>query len=168
MLDDALARMLSFQIAREPAIAMKFEDALRKIRLLRQVKPENGSSEAEAESAAALVRTLMERFAVKPEETRPANGPLFRMSWVYWDHLLAEFGLELEHFGKRGSARIGQDKKALIRLDTGEWRIQRTTLTGTEELFKDTGVESFQSYLNKNAPRMYSLSGNRRNIFRAR
>ena len=62
---------------------MKFEDALRKIRLLRQVKPENGSSEAEAESAAALVRTLMERFAVKPEETRPANGPLFRMSWVY-------------------------------------------------------------------------------------
>lgn len=124
MLDDALARMLSFQIAREPATAMKYEDALRKIRLLRQVKPENGSSEAEAESAAALVRTLMERFAVKPEETRPANGPLFRMSWVYWDHLLAEFGLELEHFGKRGSARIGQDKKALIRLDTGEWRIQ--------------------------------------------
>jgi hypothetical protein len=34
---------------------MKFEDALRKIRLLRQVKPENGSSESESENAAALV-----------------------------------------------------------------------------------------------------------------
>jgi hypothetical protein len=143
---------------------MKFEDALRKIRLLRQVKPENGSSESESENAAAL----MERFAVKPEESRPANAPLFRLSWVYWDHLLAEFGLELEHFGKRGSARLSQDKKAVIRLDTGEWRIQQTTPTGTEELVKDTGVESFQSYLAKNAPRMFSLSGNRRNIFRAR
>jgi hypothetical protein len=147
---------------------MKFEDALRKIRLLRQVKPENGSSESESENAAALVRTLMERFAVKPDEMRPASGPLFRLSWVYWDHLLAEFGLELEHFGKRGSARLSQDKKAVIRLDTGEWRIQRTTPNGTEELVKDTGVESFQSYLDKNAPRMFSLSGNRRNIFRAR
>lgn len=147
---------------------MKFEDALRKIRLLQQVKPENGSSEAESENAAALVRTLMDRFAVKPEEARPNSGPTFRMSWVYWDHLLAEFGLELEHFGKRGSARLGQDKRAVIRLDTGEWRIQRTTAVGTEELIRDTGVESFQIYLNKNAPRTFSLSGHRRNIFRAR
>ncbi len=147
---------------------MRFEDALRKIRLLRQVKPENGSSEAESETAAALVHALMDRFAVKPEETRPTSGPIFRMSWVYWDHLLAEFGLELEHFGKRGSARLSQDKKAVIRLDTGEWRIQRTTPAGTEELVKDTGVESFQSYLNNNAPRMFSMSGHRRNVFRAR
>jgi hypothetical protein len=167
MLDDVLARTSELN-CEETSGAMKFEDALRKIRLLRQVKPENGSSDAEAESAASLVRTLMDRFAVEPEETRPANGPLFRMSWVYWDHLLAEFGLELERFGKRGSARISQDKKAVIRLDTGEWRIQRTTPTGIEELFRDNGVESFQSYLNKNAPRMFSLSGNRRNLFRAR
>jgi hypothetical protein len=147
---------------------MKFEDALRKIRLLRQIKPENGSSDSESENAAALVRTLMERFEVKTEETRPANEPFFRMSWVYWDHLLAEFGLELEHFGKRGSARISKDRQALIRLDTGEWRIQCTTAVGTEEVVKDTGVESFQNYLNKNAPRMFSLSNNRRNIYRAR
>jgi hypothetical protein len=39
---------------------------------------------------------------------------------------------------------------------------------GTEEVVKDTGVESFQNYLNKNAPRMFSLSNNRRNIYRAR
>src|SRR5258708_11449479 len=137
---------------------MRFEDVLRKIRLLRQVKPENGSSEAESETAAALVHALMERFAVKPEETRPTSGPIFRMSWVYWDHLLAEFGLELEHFGKRGSARISKNRQALIRLDTGEWRIQCTTAVGTEEVVKDPGVESFQNYLNKNAPRMFSLS----------
>jgi len=114
------------------------------------------------------VRTLMERFEVKTEETRPATGPFFRMSWVYWDHLLAEFGLELEHFGKRSSARISKDRQALIRLDTGEWRIQCTTAVGIEEVVKDTGVESFQNYLNKNAPRMFSLSNNRRNIYRAR
>ena len=53
---------------------MKFEDALRKIRLLRQIKPENGSSDSESENAAALVRTLMQRFEVKTEETRPATG----------------------------------------------------------------------------------------------
>lgn len=145
---------------------MKIEDALRKIRLLRQVRPENGASDAEAENASTLVRRLMNRFAVKSEDVRPVNGSLFHMSWVYWDHLLAEFGLDLQHFGKRGSARISGDQQALIRLDTGEWRVQRTTPNGTEELVKDTGVETFQTYLNKIAPHMYSLSNNRRNVFR--
>jgi hypothetical protein len=64
MLDDALARTSELN-CEETSGAMKFEDALRKIRLLRQVKPENGSSDAEAENPASLVRTLMDRFAVK-------------------------------------------------------------------------------------------------------
>jgi hypothetical protein len=66
---------------------MKLEDALRKIRLLRRVKAENGASESEAENAAEIIRTLMDRFAVKPEEVRPVTESAFRMSWVYWDNL---------------------------------------------------------------------------------
>ena len=147
---------------------MKIEDALRKIRLLRQVKPENGASDAEADNAAMLARTLMERFAVKSEDVRPNNGPLFRMSWVYWEQLLAEYGLELRRFGKRGSAWIGRDKQVLMRLDTGEWRVQRTTPGGTEDVAADTGVETFRTFLSKNAPRMYSLAVGNRGIFRRR
>jgi len=149
---------------------MKLEDALRKIRLLRQVKPEHGASDAEAENAAMLMRTLMDRFAVKSEDVRPSNGSLFRMSWVYWDHLLDEYGLELAHFGKRGSATISRDTQVLIRLDTGEWRVQRSRLGGTEpELVAEgEGVGTFQTYLTKNAPRMYSLSSSRRGVFRSR
>ena len=149
---------------------MKLEDALRKIRLLRQVKAEHGASDAEAENASAIIRTLMERFAVKSEELRPSNEmPFRRMSWVYWDHLLEEHGLELRHFGKRGSVSIGQDTQALMRLDTGEWRVQRGHNGSTQVLAVGQGVETFQSFLSKNAPtRMFNLSGNRRGAYRSR
>lgn len=148
---------------------MTIEDALRKIRLLRAVKAENGSSEAEAENAAAIIRTLMDRFAVKPEEVRPVNEGRFRGSWVYWDHMLAEFGLELRHFGKRGNVAITRDTQALLRLDTGSWRVQRVGTGTAETVAQGEGFESFQSYLRKNAPRMYSLhSSNQRSVFRPR
>jgi hypothetical protein len=146
---------------------MKIEDALRKIRLLRQVKAENGSSEAEAESAAILIRALMDRFAVKPEEVRPATD-FKRMSWVYWDHLAAEHGLELGHFGKRGNVSINRDTQALIRLDTGDWRVQRGQNGSTQVLAEGQGLETFQAYLSKNAPRMYSLGANQTSVFRRR
>jgi hypothetical protein len=150
---------------------MKLEDALRKIRLLKQVKAENGSSESEAENAAQIIRTLMDRFAVKSEEARPStnDGP-FRMSWVYWDHVVAEHGLELGHFGKRGSVSIGRDTQALIRLESGSWRVQRGTNGATQVLAEGTGVETFQTYLSKNAPRAFSLGGgaNRNSVFRRR
>lgn len=148
---------------------MRIEDALRKIRLLRQVKAENGSSAAEAENAALLIRALMDRFAVKPEEVRPANDAAFgRMSWVYWDHLAAEHGLELAHFGKRGSVSISRDTQALIRLDTGDWRVQRGQNDATEVLATGKGVETFQTYLSRNGPRMFSMSGHHTSVFRRR
>ena len=146
---------------------MKIEDALRKIRLLRQVKAENGSSAAEAENATTLIRALMDRFAVKPEDARPAVDTR-RMSWVYWDHLAAEHGLQLGHFGKRGSLSINRDTQAVIRLDTGDWRVQRGQNGSTQVVAQGQGVETFQSYLNKNAPRMYSLSGHQSGVFRHR
>jgi hypothetical protein len=148
---------------------MRLEDALRKTRLLRQVKPQNGSSEAEAESATQIIRTLMDRFAVKPEDVRPITDmPPFRMTWVYWDSFLAEYGLELRRFGKRGSVPISGDTQALIRLDTGLWRVQRGQNGSTQVVAEGKGVETFQVYLNKNAPRMYSQSNNRRSAFHPR
>ncbi len=62
------------------AVAVKIEDALRKIRLLRRVTPDNGASAAETENAAAIMRSLMDRFAVSSEDARPATGSMFRMS----------------------------------------------------------------------------------------
>jgi hypothetical protein len=143
------------------ALAMKLEDALRKIRLLRRVKAENGASDAEAENAAAIIRTLMDRFAVKSEETRPSNEGPFRMSWVYWDHVLDDHGLQLKHFGKRGSASISRDTQAIMRLDTGEWRVQRGHNGSTEVVAQGRGVETFETYLSKNAPQMFSLGSAR-------
>jgi len=150
------------------AVAMKLEDALRKIRLLRRVTPDNGASDAETENATAIVRSLMDRFAVTSEEARPASDRMFRMSWVYWDNLLDEYGLELRRFGKRGSAMVGRDLQALMRLDTGEWRVERRKPDGAELVADGKGVETFQIYLSKNAPRMFSLGVNRRTVFRSR
>ena len=47
---------------------MRTEDALRKIRLLRQVRTENGALATEVENAARLAKVLMERYAIKAED----------------------------------------------------------------------------------------------------
>jgi hypothetical protein len=137
---------------------MKLEDALRKIRLLRAVKPENGASEAEVENAANLAQALMDRFSVRPEDARPSRPQIFQMSWVYWEHLLDEYGLALNRFGKRGTAQLTTDKLLHMRLDTGEWRVQRAARGVWETIAHDRGVETLRDYLSRNAPRMYSLS----------
>jgi hypothetical protein len=147
---------------------MKLEDALRKIRLLRAVKPENGASDAEVENAANLVQSLMDRFAVRPEDAAPVRPPIFRMSWVYWDQLCNEYGLELTRFGKRGSARIGNDRIVLMRLETGEWRVRRSGQGADQTIAQDRGVETLRIYLSRNAGRIYSLSRNAPGVYRSR
>jgi hypothetical protein len=147
---------------------MKFEDALRKIRLLRAVKPENGASDAEVENAANLVQSLMDRFAVRPEDAAPVRPPIFRMSWVYWEQLCNEYGLELTRFGKRGSARIGTDRIVLMRLETGEWRVQRSAHGVDETIAQDRGVETLRIYLSRNTSRIYSLAQNAPGVYRSR
>jgi hypothetical protein len=51
--------------------AMKIEDALRKIRLLRRIILENGASGFEAETAARLVQALMERYSIRERGRSP-------------------------------------------------------------------------------------------------
>lgn len=138
---------------------MKVEDALRKVRLLLTVSRENGSSEGEVRNAARLVRALMERYGLTSGDLRPKPAPVFRMSWVYWQHLMEEHGINLRHFGKRGNASLGDGRLIFIRLDSGQWQVQKTSPGGWETIQCDFGVESLRAYLKKSGPRMYSFAG---------
>jgi hypothetical protein len=135
---------------------MRFEDALRKIRQLRRFVPENGASEAEAETAARLVRSLMERYSIGREDLRPVASPSSRMTWVYWEQLLAEFGISLNRFGGRGSASLGTDALILIRLTANQWHLKQSSPNGWEIIVRDFGVESLRAYLAKYGRRVYS------------
>lgn len=136
---------------------MKVEDALRKIRFLRRVIPENGASEFEAENAALLAQTLMERYSIKKEDVRPLAIRPGRMTWVYWEHLLGEFGIALDRFGGRGSASLGNGSVIVIRLAAGSWHLQQASPEGWRIAARDYGLESLRAYLAKHGPRSYSL-----------
>jgi hypothetical protein len=136
---------------------LRIEDALRKIRLLLRLVPENGASEAEAETASRLVHALMERYSIGREDLRPVANPYNRMTWVYWEQLLAEFGINLNRFGGRGSASLGSDARILIGLAAGQWQIEQTSPTGWKIVVRDFGLESLRAYLAKYGPRTYSL-----------
>lgn len=136
---------------------MRTEDALRKIRLLRKVRTENGALASEAENAARLVKALMERYAIKAEDLPGASQrPASRMTWVYWQELLNEFGLQLRHFGRRGNAIIGNDRTVYIKLGTAQWWIEQRSGRSHQTSVRDWGVETLRSYLNEHA-RRYSL-----------
>jgi hypothetical protein len=136
---------------------MRAEDALRKIGLLRMVKTENGALAAEADNAARLAKALMERYAIKAEDVPAASrSPAFRMTWIYWEELLHEFGLQLRHFGHRGNAAIGGDKIVYINLRTTLWWIERKCAGGWQSDVRDWGVESLRTYLNQHG-RGFSL-----------
>jgi hypothetical protein len=137
---------------------MRAEDALRKIGLLRRMRTENGASAAEADNAGRLAKALMERYAIKPEDVRSdSHAPALRMTWVYWQELLDEFGLQLRHFGHRGNAEMGTDRIIYVTLRTGQWRIEQRSHGGWQTGARDWGVESLREYLSVHAPRSYSL-----------
>ena len=138
---------------------MRVEDALRKIRLLRQVNPENGAYKSEAETAARLVQALMERYSIGKQDVQPVASPRSRMTWVYWEQLLAEFGIALDRFGGRASASLGNGALIVIRLAAGHWHVQQVSPEGWKIAARDSGLESLRAYLVKYGPRSYSLAG---------
>lgn len=136
---------------------MKIEDAIRKVRLLLKVSRDNGASDGEVSNAAHLAQTLIERYRLNGD-VAPKPPPVFRMSWVYWQHLMEEYGVKLRHFGKRGNASLGDGRLIFIRLDSGQWQVQKTSPGGWETIQRDFGVETLRAYLMKSGPRMYSFA----------
>jgi hypothetical protein len=136
---------------------MTVEDALRKVALLSRIKTDNGAMAAEAETARCLQKALMERYAIKTDDIREASSTtVSRLSWIYWQELLKEFGLGLNSFGGRGSAAVGNGK-LYIKLGDNQWWIEERFPGGWQTTFRDRGVESLRKYLNEHAPRSYSF-----------
>ena len=81
------------------------------------------------------------------------------MTWVYWEQLLAEFGIALERFGGRASASLGNGALIVIRLAAGHWHVQQASPGGWKIAVRDSGLESLRAYLAKCGPRSYSLVG---------
>jgi hypothetical protein len=137
---------------------MRTEDALRKIVLLRRMSTDNGVTGAEAETAAHLQKVLMERYAISSRNVSAASRPnVSSLTWVYWEELLHEFGLRLDHFGHRGSAAVGSNKKVHIRLDKNQWWVEQKSPSGWQTTARNCGVELLRKYLSEHAPRTYSL-----------
>jgi hypothetical protein len=129
---------------------MNLSDALRKIRLLKAVSVEHGSSPTEVENARNLIQVLMKRFSV-PTDMAPERPQVFQMSWVYWEHLLGEYG-------KRGNVQIGRDRMVLIRLDTGHWRVRQSEQGGGALIAAGVGVETLRDYMKRFGPRVYAFT----------
>ena len=137
---------------------MTLEDAIRKITLLRRISTDKGALQAERETAHRLQKLLMERYAISAKnipETPPST--VARLNWGYWQELFDEFGLQLKHFGGRGSAEVGNDKIAYIRLEANRWWIDEKSGSGWQTKIRDLGIESLRTYLKEHAPKSYSF-----------
>ena len=136
---------------------MRAEDALRKIALLRRISTDNGAVAAEVETAQRLQKALMERYAIKAWDIPGASPPpVSRLTWIYWQELLDEFGLRLDQFGNRGSAAVGNNK-LYIRLSTNQWWIEEKFPGGWQTTVRNRGLEPLRKYLKEHAPRSYSF-----------
>lgn len=136
---------------------MNVEDALRKIRLLREIRTENGASVAEADIAARKVKALMERYTIKADKGRAAEAPAPQLTWVYWQQLFEEFGIPFSYFGYRGSAALGPGRIVYIQLNTGRWWVKQQSAGRPHTSARNRGVGSLRHYLKENATRSYSL-----------
>jgi len=137
---------------------MTIEDALRKIEILRRISGDKGALAAERETAYRLQKTLMARYAIQERNVpeAPVTTAGSRLSWSYWEELLDEFDLRLNHFGSRGSAKVG-NTVAYIKLDTNQWWIEEKAPGVCKITVRDRGIESLRNYLKAHAPRSYSF-----------
>jgi hypothetical protein len=143
---------------------LRAAEILRKIRLLSEVNTKNGASAAEADNAQRLARALMDRYSIKAAEERPVTQqrPAAKLTWIYWQELFNEFCLQFSYMGYRGSATIGHDRTVYIKLNTGQWSVEKRSKDGgTQIVARDIGLETMRKYLSAHA-RTYSFFGNRR------
>src|SRR5260370_7254098 len=133
---------------------MNREDAVRRIRALRNVTLENGALAPEVDNAGRLLQRIAERFAIEPEERQAQPRPMHSSAaWDYWCSLLSEFHIEGRRFCNRGSGMIGPDRLIVIKLDTSEWQGQRGDPGGYQALAKTPGFGSLSlSFVGKPPP----------------
>ena len=62
------------------------------------------------------------------------------MTWVYWEQMLADFGIALDRFGARASASLGNDSLIIIRLAAGHWHVQQSSPAGWKITVRDSGL----------------------------
>jgi len=137
---------------------MRLEDAARKVSLLSNYSTDKGAFEAEAENATNLAKRLTDRYGIRERDARPCPERIReRLSWVYWDHLFDQFGLELRHFGLRGNAPLPNGEVAVPNLETGEWRVQKPSRAGWVIVAKGKGLGTLNDYLARKMPKTYSM-----------
>jgi hypothetical protein len=138
---------------------MNHDDAVRRIHALQNITLSSGAFPAEVDNAGRLLKRIAERFAIEPEEHQPQPRPMrSSAAWDYWCRLLGEFRIEARRFCNRANGMMGPDRLIVIKLDTGEWQIQRAAPGGRQTIVKHRGLESLRLYLQENAPRGYSFS----------
>jgi hypothetical protein len=135
---------------------MKRDDVLRKLRALNNLIADEGAFPAEIENAKSIMRQLEERYAV--DDPGPEREPVLVPDWPYWDSILREFGIEGRRFLKSASATLDSTRSIILRLDTGEWKVQRKTRNGYQVIAQNCNPESLHAYLQRNAPRKYTFA----------
>ena len=137
---------------------MNLQDAIRKVRLLENVKVGRGFTHAEAESAQQLSKRLMAQFSIQESPTAVPLRMKRRPSWDFWEQVAGQFGLSLHRFGKRASISIVEGKHVIsIKGDDEEWSAQQTSPGGWETVAHDRGAHSLQAYLSEHVVRSYSF-----------
>ncbi len=139
---------------------MNLQDAIRKVRLLENVREGRGFTQAEVDAARELSQRLMTQFSIRE---RPASaGSPIRLkrtpSWEHWEQVAGEFGLRLHRFGKRASIAIIEGKHVIsIKGESEEWTAQQSSLGGWESVGGGSGPRTLQTYLAANVVRGYSF-----------
>ncbi len=135
---------------------MNREDAVRRLRALRNLSKDEGAFPAEVESAKSLIRLLEDRYAIS--DCGPTEEPPLVPDWPYWNWVLGEFGIEGRRFLKSASAILDETRIVIIRLDTGDWQVERRTRVGYQVIAQNHNPESLRAYLRQNASRKYTFS----------
>jgi hypothetical protein len=135
---------------------MNREDAQRRLRALRNLTEDKGAYPAEVECARKLIRMIEDRYQV--DDLPPEPQTRLVPDWPYWNWILSEFGLQGRRFLKSASANLDADRTIVIRLDTGDWQVQRKTRSGYETIVHNYNPESLRAYLRQHAPRNYTFS----------
>ena len=139
---------------------MNLQDAIRKVRLLENVRAGRGFTQAEIDAARELSQRLRTQFSIR-EGLGPTSSPirLKRMpSWDHWEQVATEFGLRLHRFGKRASIAIIEGKHVIsIKGEAEEWTAQKSSVGGWESVGAGSGPRSLHTYLAEHAVRNYSF-----------